>query len=130
MISCLDNMKFTVVPHEGTWIEIVLQHSLHPETIVVPHEGTWIEILFPALPAPAVSSFPTRERGLKSLCKCVCMLLLRSFPTRERGLKYRNRTYPCRLNPVVPHEGTWIEIFPVFRSRMPVICRSPRGNVD
>ena len=34
----------TVVPHEGTWIEIMaVSYTLTRET-VVPHEGTWIEI--------------------------------------------------------------------------------------
>ena len=33
-----------VVPHAGTWIEI-LQHSTHSQgSQVVPHAGTWIEI--------------------------------------------------------------------------------------
>ncbi len=57
--------RSTVVPHEGTWIEIVGERTAYAWRSVVPHEGTWIEIsalLFPIAPA---ASFPTRERGLK-----------------------------------------------------------------
>ena len=119
---------------------------------VVPHEGTWIEIACCHCLASACSSFPTRERGLKLNIINFCMSVysrsprgnvdwnfqrlgnvfcqIRSFPTRERGLKCSYRGTLPRSWVVVPHEGTWIEIFPVFRSRMPVICRSPRGNVD
>ena len=34
----------SVVPHEGTWIEMVLRLGIDAELTVVPHEGTWIEI--------------------------------------------------------------------------------------
>ena len=33
-----------VVPHEGTWIEIMEQYAIEKRLPVVPHEGTWIEI--------------------------------------------------------------------------------------
>ena len=33
-----------VVPHAGTWIEILLKDGTKPEDAVVPHAGTWIEI--------------------------------------------------------------------------------------
>ena len=33
-----------VVPHAGTWIEIVKDCILLCHSIVVPHAGTWIEI--------------------------------------------------------------------------------------
>ena len=34
-----------VVPHAGTWIEIVLESELVLNSDVVPHAGTWIEIM-------------------------------------------------------------------------------------
>ena len=38
----------SVVPHEGTWIEINLSNYItKDENTVVPHEGTWIEIVIP-----------------------------------------------------------------------------------
>ena len=54
---------------------------------VVPHEGTWIEIniTFPLL--SLTMSFPTRERGLKYMVEGQLVDLNGSFPTRERGLK-------------------------------------------
>ena len=56
---------------------------------VVPHEGTWIEMVFATAKGFLwKTSFPTRERGLK-----YCITVKKgkehaSFPTRERGLKY------------------------------------------
>ena len=35
----------TVVPHEGTWIEISRYSENRASASVVPHEGTWIEML-------------------------------------------------------------------------------------
>ena len=57
------------------------------EKTVVPHAGTWIEIMFVALMTSANSSFPTRERGLKYVEHQEVMMSELSFPTRERGLK-------------------------------------------
>ena len=55
-------------------------------------------------------SFPTRERGLKSARGKEDQIRTSSFPTRERGLKFP-AAWQCILpDPVVPHEGTWIEI--------------------
>ena len=80
------------------------------EDRVVPHAGTWIEIVEPLLAVHGATSFPTRERGLKSLADSVYTGEALSFPTRERGLKCPG----CRLKSpvclVVPHAGTWIEI--------------------
>ena len=54
---------------------------------VVPHAGTWIEIIYAGLYLRDLWSFPTRERGLKC-CSCHCWKYRNvSFPTRERGLK-------------------------------------------
>ena len=35
---------FAVVPHAGTWIEIVCRDKVENLKFVVPHAGTWIEI--------------------------------------------------------------------------------------
>ena len=78
-----------VVPHAGTWIEILGRFAAHLHLPVVPHAGTWIEMC----PCFAVS----------------CNLFLSSL-TQGRGLKYHeNMTIRC-VAPVVPHAGTWIEI--------------------
>ena len=36
--------KFAVVPHAGTWIEILFAFFVAVALSVVPHAGTWIEI--------------------------------------------------------------------------------------
>ena len=54
-----------VVPHAGTWIEIVGKASKDTQSAVVPHAGTWIEILDTEQIDVSALSFPTRERGLK-----------------------------------------------------------------
>ena len=99
---------------------------------VVPHAGTWIEIIYESSIILLVGSFPTRERGLKYQIK-YCHSYINpvvphagtwieividisgntkttSFPTRERGLKYRITEFGEMLRSVVPHAGTWIEI--------------------
>ena len=46
--------KCLVVPHAGTWIEILSSHLRTGSFSVVPHAGTWIEIA--SLPlSPAIS---------------------------------------------------------------------------
>ena len=96
-----------VVPHEGTWIEIIVTETKKLHSRVVPHEGTWIEILYFDQSKTKLASFPTRERGLK-------------FPFDELNQLTDN---------VVPHEGTWIEIAESGTGLLEN-CRSPRGNVD
>ena len=122
-----------VVPHAGTWIEIHLSAKKMLQIQVVPHAGTWIEILltveksvkqasFPTRERglkyrsllewhDRKMSFPTRERGLKSGLVIVLGSTLLSFPTRERGLKFQSFADWLLLQCVVPHAGTWIEIF-------------------
>ena len=39
--------KYNVVPHAGTWIEIITTVFNLFDTAVVPHAGTWIEIKIP-----------------------------------------------------------------------------------
>ena len=81
-------MKYPVVPHAGTWIEIFSNNFFKKPLAVVPHAGTWIEIDLEHLTLLTVASFPTRERGLKYLCRL-----------------HQNTQFL-----VVPHAGTWIEI--------------------
>ena len=100
--------NFAVVPHAGTWIEIVPITISSVLLAVVPHAGTWIEILADAIRPAFKRSFPTRERGLKLLS-----LDLISFAFS-----------------VVPHAGTWIEINSSDTLIIPSPRRSPRGNVD
>ncbi len=54
---------------------------------VVPHAGTWIEMVLIRIKTTVFMSFPTRERGLKSAQNPCTTLYPLSFPTRERGLK-------------------------------------------
>ena len=58
--------EFAVVPHEGTWIEMLTTRSRPIWPMVVPHEGTWIEIRKMKPEAVDDLSFPTRDRGLKN----------------------------------------------------------------
>ena len=56
---------FAVVPHAGTWIEILVASEHGQTACVVPHAGTWIEIPDEKSISEIFTSFPTRERGLK-----------------------------------------------------------------
>ena len=58
-------------------------------TAVVPHAGTWIEMILVMITRKCSQSFPTRERGLKFVEKSGELAEGLSFPTRERGLKSR-----------------------------------------
>ena len=123
-----ENTEESVVPHAGTWIEIILKFSkreskksfptrerglkyhciiMIQQSSVVPHAGTWIEILTYDTIARRFQSFPTRERGLKCKINIGDKDWEASFPTRERGLKS-----------------------PVFHPALFHHRRSPRGNVD
>ncbi len=85
-----------VVPHAGTWIEILDMMKKLTNFYVVPHAGTWIEIkTTPSIGTALLSSFPTRERGLKSEGHKLVIDTTKSFPTRERGLKYANLSNSC-----------------------------------
>ena len=81
---------YIVVPHEGTWIEIIKLNYKRRERIVVPHEGTWIEMEKKQCLGCLLSSFPTRERGLKSGYDLNFFSHFVSFPTQECGLKSRS----------------------------------------
>ena len=131
LIEChLRSGGYFVVPHAGTWIEILnlpvqfllnnrrsprgnvdWNSTVSPSALprgVVPHAGTWIEILY----SPSLKADP--------LCRS------------PRGNVDWNLTMYLRsdLLVVVPHAGTWIEIFKVFSRLLSHVRRSPRGNVD
>ena len=99
--------RIIVVPHVGTWIEIINSGSESISYAVVPHVGTWIEI---ATTCPDANS-------------------TRSFPTWERGLKYTMNWRVMYPVTVVPHAGTWIEMV-VRRFEGCCTCRYPHGNAD
>ena len=78
--------------------------------VVVPHEGTWIEILDGETTAGAIMSFPTRERGLKlnNIISVVNGAIV--VPHEGTWIEILSAHGKYRLHSVVPHEGTWIEI--------------------
>ena len=43
-------MRISVVPHAGTWIEMILTEEKLQVLRVVPHAGTWIEIFLSGVP--------------------------------------------------------------------------------
>ena len=76
-----------VVPHAGTWIEIIIRCKKEELDDVVPHAGTWIEMLdlcCLALQNPVVPHAGTWIEIHKTRDRWILLL---SFPTRERGLK-------------------------------------------
>ncbi len=76
----------------------------------MPHAGTWIEIADRWTCSPAGLSCLTQARGLKSAGADLLKQYHESCLTQARGLKYpRMRVQTDRA--VVPHAGTWIEIW-------------------
>ena len=85
--------------------------GMEQERIVVPHAGTWIEIVCHMDHCIFSSPFLTRERGLKYQVPGPALQENLSFPTRERGLKsFWNVLSVLLTSAVIPHVGTWIEI--------------------
>ena len=76
---------------------------------VVPHGGTWIEIGVPSEMLEDILSYLTEVRGLKSHYSGSRSSGNESYLTEVRGLKCRIH-HRVRLDAVVPHGGTWIEI--------------------
>ena len=76
---------------------------------VVPHEGTWIEIVINFCMIGISLSFPTRERGLKFV-KCNATLCIFVVPHEGTWIEMSRLESVVSLLIVVPHEGTWIEI--------------------
>ena len=65
ILNSFERSSDIVVPHAGTWIEIIVDSALSILDAVVPHAGTWIEIMAKRRKITDTRSFPTRERGLK-----------------------------------------------------------------
>ena len=99
-----------VVPHAGTWIEIRHLTDTAQETSVVPHAGTWIEIVNARANMHVYWSFPTRERGLKSCWNINCISNLTVVPHAGTWIEIIDIIGFCTTASVVPHAGTWIEI--------------------
>ena len=79
--------------------------------MVVPHAGTWIEILIMRYAScGSMLSFPTRERGLKFLTFLRPALPLIVVPHAGTWIEIACATNGISHCDVVPHAGTWIEI--------------------
>ena len=100
-------LKFAVVPHAGTWIEI--SNTIIPvlSALVVPHAGTWIEICGVETCRDCCLVVPHAGTWIEMRALHLVRIRSVSFPTRERGLKSSSG----------------------ISSRCP-FGRSPRGNVD
>ena len=144
---------FSVVPHEGTWIEIMgrLHCSLSEQcrsprgnvdwnkTIldtprafdVVPHEGTWIEIKpYSILPGPLIV---VPHEGTWIEIRRITEGSEQIAGRSPRGNVDWNDYMPVLYGTqgiVVPHEGTWIEMEIIVKQKVGQHRRSPRGNVD
>ena len=103
-------LKFAVVPHAGTWIEIYVYCYIDCMLLVVPHAGTWIEIIVGLLNWDENIVVPHAGTWIEIGMQRRSIESVRSFPTRERGLKYRHYAARSDASTVVPHAGTWIEI--------------------
>ena len=96
---------------------------------VVPHAGTWIEINKIVVRKWNLQSFPTRERGLKCTYRQQLLPMVLSFPTRERGLKYIEVKRREKLNMSFPTRERGLKLH--IRYSIGINSRrSPRGNVD
>ena len=100
-----------VVPHAGTWIEILLSGHSGWKKRSFPTRERGLKLTHQMPKQPDIMSFPTRERGLKLYHLDFFFHHLLSFPTRERGLKYCPTGTLIYVDDVVPHAGTWIEIW-------------------
>ena len=96
---------------------------------VVPHAGTWIEMLSLVRLSMLPSSFPTRERGLKYHSKSGREQKPGSFPTRERGLKLRRPAIDHNAAGSFPTRERGLKCCCLI-SEVYDRSRSPRGNVD
>ena len=77
---------------------------------VVPHAGTWIEIMIHPQYADRFMSFPTRERGLKFETSMFSFEPFIVVPHAGTWIEMRRKWRKHRRTRVVPHAGTWIEI--------------------
>ena len=78
---------FPVVPHAGTWIEIVDGEPVQATRMVVPHAGTWIEIMIITKGGITHEVVPHAGTWIEIILLYIQQRYRKSFPTRERGLK-------------------------------------------
>ena len=86
------------------------QHVRLTSLPVVPHEGTWIEIIINLCALLHNTSFPTRERGLKFYCDINTTSARYVVPHEGTWIEIIINLCALLHNTVVPHEGTWIEM--------------------
>ena len=119
-----------VVPHAGTWIEIVIVVPSSEKTSVVPHAGTWIEIyLHRHISTPTVCRSPRGNVDWNNQYIRHSCWSLRSFPTRERGLKSAFWVMHHTSHGRSPRGNVDWNYFS-FSILSHWNSRSPRGNVD
>ena len=88
LMACVYPTAPVVVPHEGTWIEIGIIRDIVEDFMVVPHEGTWIEMLKSILSASiSLLVVPHEGTWIEITQRKSDAMGIKSFPTRERGLK-------------------------------------------
>ena len=97
-----------VVPRAGTWIETLSSFNLFCLFPVVPRAGTWIETKPAQLYKDRLTEVvPRAGTWIETISAQDAENALVSFPVRERGLKHK---YDLSI--------------------VPILCRSPCGNVD
>ena len=119
-----------VVPHAGTWIEILIRWQRKPLSIVVPHAGTWIEIIvnFPGISLLFCRSPRGNVDWNLKMIWYLCYISV--VPHAGTWIEISLPSVPEWLSFVVPHAGTWIEIICREYNVNEEWRRSPRGNVD
>ena len=80
-------VSYCVVPHAGTWIEILTYDTIARSSDVVPHAGTWIEIFYQLYTLDQISVVPHAGTWIEIVIWLDDVGFATSFPTRERGLK-------------------------------------------
>ena len=131
-LDILKENSNSVVPHAGTWIEILptlnkavprksfptrerglkflVGHIVAGWSIVVPHAGTWIEITGAVKVKENNVVVPHAGTWIEIRINKLEQQTALSFPTRERGLKFFMLIPLNSGFAVVPHAGTWIEM--------------------
>ena len=141
-----------VVPHVGTWIEILsmlliwlwqlsfptwerelksnVLNFYDDKNVVVPHVGTWIEILYEKV---RVTRLPGRSpRGNVNWNRDAGLPARRAIVVPHVGtwIEIPSVLFLTNSFTVVPHVGTWIEICQEAGCQRHRHGRSPRGNVN
>ena len=80
-------IRITVAPFAGAWIETRITAPFMEEDLVAPFAGAWIETPAVNRQSTGNKSLPSRERGLKLVFYVFYRWNVLSLPSRERGLK-------------------------------------------